>query len=234
MDVLRQDVYPLEMPDDLSGVAALAEPVRRKLYDAVCSADEAVSREQAAREVGVPVHTAKFHLDKLVDEGLLEVEYRRLTGRTGPGSGRPAKLYRRADRELAVSLPARQYDLLSRILAAAVATATATGKPVAEVAASVARSEGRRFGAGHSSRSRSQLRRLADALAAGGYEPRVVDGTMELRNCPFHRVAQQQTALVCGLNLEYVGGVCQGLGCHGVEAALEPAPGRCCVTAHAE
>ena len=231
MDVLRQDVYPLEMPDDLSGVAALAEPVRRRLYDAVCAADEALSREQAARTVGVPVHTAKFHLDKLVEEGLLDVEYRRLTGRTGPGSGRPAKLYRRADRELAVSLPARQYDLLSRILAVAVATATVTGEPVAEVAASVARAEGTRFGAGHSSRSRSQLRRLADALAAGGYEPRVVDGTLELRNCPFHRVAQEQTALVCGLNLEYVGGVCDGLDCQGVETALEPAPGRCCVRA---
>ena len=93
----------------------------------------------------------------------------------------------------------------------------------------MARAEGTRFGAGHSSRSRSQLRRLADALAAGGYEPRVVDGTLELRNCPFHRVAQEQTALVCGLNLEYVGGVCEGLDCHGVETALEPAPDRCCV-----
>ena len=97
----------------------------------------------------------------------------------------------------------------------------------------MARAEGARFGAGHSSRSRSQLRRLADALAAGGYEPRVVDGTLELRNCPFHRVAQEQTALVCGLNLEYVGGVCEGLDCQGVETALEPAPGRCCVTARA-
>ena len=95
---------------------------------------------------GVPVHTAKFHLDKLVDEGLLEVEYRRLTGRTGPGSGRPAKLYRRADRELAVSLPARQYDLLSRILASAVASATTSGEPVVDVAAAVARTEGARFG----------------------------------------------------------------------------------------
>ena len=95
MDVLRQDVYPLEMPDDLSGVAALAEPVRRRLYDAVCAADEAVSREQAARRVGVPVHTAKFHLDKLVEEGLLEVEYRRSpdapAGLGTPGQALPAR-----------------------------------------------------------------------------------------------------------------------------------------------
>jgi predicted ArsR family transcriptional regulator len=216
---------------DLAGVAALAEPVRRLLYDVVARADDAVSREQAAKQAAVPVHTAKFHLDRLVEEGLLEVEFRRLTGRTGPGSGRPAKLYRRTDRELSVSLPVRQYDLLSRILAAAVATATASGEPVADVAASVARAEGARFGARHSSRGRSDLARLADALASGGYEPRVVDGTLELRNCPFHRVAQEQTVLVCGLNLEYVGGVCDGLGCHHVETALDPAPDRCCVRA---
>jgi predicted ArsR family transcriptional regulator len=224
------------MPDeprgDLDGVAALAEPLRRRLYDVVAGAEDAVSREQAAHHTGVPVHTAKFHLDRLVDEGLLEVEYRRLTGRTGPGSGRPAKLYRRADRELSVSVPARQYDLLSRILATAVADATASGRPVAEVAASVAHDEGSRFGAAHPARARSGLTSLAGALETAGYEPRLVDRRLELRNCPFHRVAQEQTALVCGLNLEYVGGVCAGLGCEGVETALEPAPDRCCVTAH--
>lgn len=226
---------PPESPNDhdLAGVAALAEPVRRQLYDVVAGADTAVSREQAAQGAGVAVHTAKFHLDRLVDEGLLEVEYRRLTGRTGPGSGRPAKLYRRSDRELAVSLPARQYDLLSRILAKAVAAATASGEPVADVAATVARDEGTRFGRRHPSRVRSELRRLAGALVAGGYEPRVADGRLALRNCPFHRVAQEQTDLVCGLNLEYVDGVREGLGCAGVETSLDPVPGGCCVTARA-
>jgi predicted ArsR family transcriptional regulator len=219
-------------PDrDLHGLATLAEPLRRRLYDVVARADDAVSREQAAQQVGVPGHSAKFHLDKLVDEGLLEVEYRRLTGRTGPGSGRPAKLYRRADRELSASVPSRQYDLLSRILANAIASATSSGAPAAQVAAEVAREEGARFGEAHRSRSRSQLQRLADALSAGGYEPRLDGRALQLRNCPFHRVAQEQTALVCGLNLEYVSGVCDGLGCDRVEAELDPAPDRCCVRA---
>jgi predicted ArsR family transcriptional regulator len=216
---------------DLLGVAALAEPLRRRLYDVVARADDYVSREHAAKQAGVAVHTAKFHLDKLVEEGLLEVEYRKLTGRTGPGSGRPAKVYRRSDRELSVSLPARQYDLLSRILATAVAAATESGEPVNRVAAAVARAEGSRFGASHSSRARSDLARLSEALAAGGYEPQEVEGTLQLRNCPFHRVAQEQTELVCGLNLEYVAGVCDGLGCAGVQPELDPSPERCCVTA---
>ena len=109
------------MADELSRqaarIGALAEPVRRELYEYVVAQREAVSREQAADGVAVPLHTAKFHLDRLVGEGLLETEYRRLTGRTGPGAGRPAKLYRRAERELTVSLPERRYDLAGEILA---------------------------------------------------------------------------------------------------------------------
>src|SRR5688500_4690982 len=101
-------------------LGALADPVRRALYRFVVSQHEAVSRDQAADGVEVPRHTAKHHLDRLVDEGLLVTEFRRLTGRTGPGAGRPAKLYLRADREVAVSLPHRRYDLAGHVLAGAV------------------------------------------------------------------------------------------------------------------
>lgn len=238
---MSQENYPLEVSpespaathpvDDLDGVAALGEPIRRRLYEVVVAAPHATGREEAARLAGVPVHTAKFHLDRLVEEGLLEVEFRRLTGRTGPGSGRPAKLYRRADREIAVTLPPRQYDLLSRILARAVVTATATGAPVAEVAAEISRGEGAQAAAAAATEEQgSSLDRLGRALAPVGYEPHLVDGRLELANCPFHRVAQEQTALVCGLNLSYVNGVCDGLGCRDLTPRLDPGSGRCCVT----
>ncbi len=217
---------------DVSGIAALAEPVRRDLFDFVARSRTAVSREQAAEGLGIPTHTAKFHLDRLVDEGLLEVEFRRLTGRTGPGSGRPAKLYRRTDRELAVTLPERHYDLLSRILAKAVAEATATGEAVGTIVSRVARDEGTAWGAAlDESLGSEELDRLATALAAGGYEPWIEEQTMFLRNCPFHRVAQEQTELVCGLNLEFVSGVATGAGCAGVTTRLDPGDERCCVSA---
>lgn len=218
------------MDPDLLGIAALAEPVRRALYEYVAQARDAVGREEAAAGVGVPAHTAKFHLDRLVEEGLLEVEYRRLSGRTGPGSGRPAKLYRRTDREFAVSLPERHYDLLSRILASAVANASTSESPVSEVAARVAHEEGQRLGATRPA-GPDELASLADTLASSGYEPVMSDDTLLLANCPFHRVAQEQTELVCGLNLEYVAGVADGMGCRGVQTALEPEAGRCCVSA---
>src|SRR4051794_14175030 len=103
-----------------AGIGALADPARRELYRFVAAAAGPVSRDQAAAGLGLPRHSVKFHLDKLVEEGLLETEYRRVSGRRGPGAGRPAKLYRRSARQLEVSLPERHYDLAGRILAGAI------------------------------------------------------------------------------------------------------------------
>ncbi len=240
MSFFRQDPYLLEVtsPDDtcdaqdIRSVAALAEPVRRQLYETVATAPGAISREQAAAAIGVPAHTAKFHLDRLVDEGLLEVEYRRLTGRTGPGSGRPAKLYRRTAREIALSLPARQYALLSVILAKAIAQAD--GEPVLEVAERVAEDEGERWGRDQEPTDAGDLERVATALCTTGYEPRMTDDALELRNCPFHQAAVEQTELVCGLNLAFVTGVCRGLDAASAHPDLKPASGRCCVVVAVE
>ena len=110
----------------LRSVASLAEPVRQTLYRFVVERSQPVSREQAASGVGVAHHVAKFHLDKLEEDGLLEVEYRRPAGRTGPGAGRPAKFYRRAARDIAVSLPERRYELPGRLMAEAITASTAS------------------------------------------------------------------------------------------------------------
>ena len=184
----------------------------------------------------MPGHTAKFHLDRLVDDGLLDVEFRRLSGKTGPGAGRPAKLYRRSRRQIALSLPQRSYDLLSTILARGVEEAVAEGTSVGDVTARVAREEGQQLGAAAAREvpEGDELRRLAWSLQPHGYEPRIEDGRMVLENCPFDKVARDHTDLVCGLNLEFVGGVADGLGCAGLAVSLEPSPGRCCVSARRE
>ena len=166
-----------------------------------------VSRDQAAAGAGVPRHTAKFHLDKLVADGLLETEFRRLTGRRGPGAGRPAKLYRRSPREVAVTLPPRRYELAAQIMAAALDRG---GAP--EALAAAAADVGRRAGA---------------TLESLGYEPHERAGVVELLNCPFHALAREHTALVCGMNLHLVGALLAG---SDRRVVLDPAPGRCCVT----
>jgi predicted ArsR family transcriptional regulator len=221
------------MSDQLSkqaaGIGALAEPVRRDLYLFVVGAADAVSREQAAEGAGVPLHTAKFHLDRLVDEGLLDVEFRRLSGRTGPGAGRPSKLYRRSDAELSVSLPERRYDLAGRILAAGVERVGADGGDVQESVRRAAHEEGRATGMAAGDDADTASGRVASVLSEHGYEPRARADDLVLANCPFDSLAKEHTALVCGMNEAFVGGVLDGLGCAGLAARLDPEDGLCCV-----
>ncbi|WP_235532497.1 MULTISPECIES: helix-turn-helix transcriptional regulator [unclassified Nocardioides] len=221
----------VDLAGQASSIGALAEPVRRALYEYVATQADPVSREQAASAVDVPAHTAKFHLDKLVDEGLLETEFRRLSGRTGPGAGRPSKLYQRSAREFAVSLPERHYDLVGHILASAVEQA-ARGTSLDDALSSAATEHGRVDGQSAESGVEDPLDRLAETLSGRGYEARREDDTVTLANCPFDSLAKQHTELVCGLNRDYVQGVADGLGCTGVEACLEPEDGLCCVKSH--
>jgi predicted ArsR family transcriptional regulator len=217
-----------EQPDPIARVAALDEPTRRRLYDYVVRARTPVGRDEASEATGVARATVAFHLDRLVDEGLLDVVHRRISGRTGPGAGRPAKLYLRSSEEVEVSLPQRRYELIGEVLAGALEDSGATGAPPFDAAAERAADVGHR------------IARTADTddpvavLEAQGFEPRVEEGTVRLGNCPFHHLAQQHTDLVCGMNLHLVGGLLDELGASGYTARLRPSPDNCCVVLEAD
>ena len=219
---------------DLSAIGSLQDSVRRSLYRYVVSQQGEVSREQAAAGVGIQRQLAAFHLDKLVDAGLLETTYRRLSGRTGPGAGRPAKLYRRSSSEHSVSLPPRQYDLAAELLATAVEEAG--DRPARAALTEVADRFGRRLGeelrirlGSRASRER-RLTALSDSLDTYGYEPRREAGAVRLANCPFHALAESHRELVCGMNLSLVKGVVEGMEAEDLQPCLDPRPGECCVT----
>lgn len=199
--------------------------------ESVVAQPDAVGRDEAATALDLATHKAKFHLDRLVDDGLLSTEFRRLSGRTGPGAGRPSKLYRRAETAFDVSLPPRRYDLVGAILAAGVER-TAAGENLDAALADTARAEGLALGSGAATGT-ADLHRVAEVLASQGYEPRVDDAAVVLANCPFDDLAQRHTDLVCGLNVAFVQGVTDGVGCAGARALLEPDAGRCCVTVRA-
>lgn len=223
-----------QLAKDVRGIGALAEPVRRELYLYVCAQPAAVGREQAAEATGVPLHKAKFHLDKLEAEGLLQTEFVRLSGRRGPGAGRPAKLYRRVDREIAVSLPGRAYELAGQLLAEAVAESAATGAPVLEALSRAAEAHGRAMGAArpvHSApRDASEALELAcRALTDHGYEPRRLPDRVELANCPFHALAKTHPQMVCGMNHALLRALTDTLAPGRLVCDLEPAADRCCV-----
>lgn len=220
----------MELGRQAAGIGVLADATRRALYEYVVAHPGPVGREQAAAAVGLPLHRASFHLDRLVAEGLLEAEFRRLSGRTGPGAGRPSKLYRRADREFSVSLPERRYDLVGDILAAAV-TRAAGGSSLEQALDDCAREEGLEVGGSAADRDDAgSLASLAEVLATQGYEPRVERDAVVLANCPFDSLARKHTSLVCGLNESFVQGVADGLGCPAT-ACRAPSPERCGVPA---
>jgi predicted ArsR family transcriptional regulator len=230
---------PAGEPDRLAAIASLGEPTRRSLYDHLVAAGDWVSRDQAADAVGLERGTAAHHLDRLAADGLVEIDYRRLSGRTGPGAGRPAKLYRRARRDFQVSLPPRDYELAGNLLAEAADRSTTEGIDITSALAEAARAKGQRLAQQVHTRLRGRpaargqtgRRRLVlEVLEEHGYEPRPSDGgTVVLENCPFHRLARQHTQLICGMNLGLLDAAIEGVGETGLDARLEPEDGRCCV-----
>ena len=221
----------MDLGAQAAGIGTLADETRRALYEYVAAQPDPVGREQAATALGLAMHNAVFHLDRLVAHGLLDVEYRRLSGKTGPGAGRPSKLYRRAADEFSVSLPPRRYDLVGDILAAAVARAE-DGVPLDQAVRECARREGLAAAQAQDLDRAGVFENLAQILGNQGFEPKVDDGEMLLANCPFHALAQKHTELVCGLNQAYVQGAADGLATD-LAACLEPEPGRCCVRVRA-
>ncbi|MGB3603882.1 MAG: helix-turn-helix domain-containing protein [Gordonia sp. (in: high G+C Gram-positive bacteria)] len=208
--------------DEIAAVSALDEPTRRRIYDFVCPKRDAVSRDDVSNELGIPRQTAAFHLEKLADAGLLAVEFARRTGRSGPGAGRPSKLYRRANIEVAVQLPERAYDIAGGLLAQAVEESDRTGESPRACLARNAQQRGRELDLPEGASDEE----LMVALAEWGYEPRIEGDDIVLVNCPFHALAQQHTGLVCGMNLDLLSGALDG---SSERARLEPHDGYCCV-----
>ncbi|MGW7261317.1 helix-turn-helix transcriptional regulator [Streptomyces sp. NPDC054834] len=240
--------------EDIDAIATLQDPVRRRLYEYVAAQGREVGRNEAAEAIGVARTLAAHHLDRLAGAGLLESGSRRLTGRSGPGAGRPAKVYTRARTERAVSLPARDYRTAAELLAEA---AEQAGLDAGLCAAARRRGEALRGSAAPC----GGLEEAMKMLAARGYEPHLEDaedaedaddtqdsagvqgaegagGTtgaaarvVRMRNCPFHAVAERFPPLVCGMNLALLEGL---LGTDGpVHARMDARPGECCVVIEA-
>lgn len=222
----------MEMPRvllELEALAALREPNRRRLYEYVERQPRAVSRDEAAKAVGISRALAAFHLDKLVGLGLLRAEYRRLSGRSGPGAGRTSKLYQRSRHQFAISLPRRSHELLARLLAESSNTRARISPDIGP-----AREYGRSLG----SRARKRIRRHAEparllecveaVLESLGFEPyRASPNVVRLRNCPFDPLSRVYTPLICGVGQAIFSGIVQGVGAD-LRVGRDEQADRCC------
>lgn len=210
-------------PAVLAALSNLDDPLRRKLYEYVTESDTPVSREQGAAAAGISRTLAAYHLDKLAEADLVTVSYQRPPGRGGPGAGRPAKFYARATKEMAVSVPPRDYELLARLL---VSSVERDDSGTVRAAVHEAAREAGKHAATNANGD------LLTALRSCGYLPHVADGCIRLRNCPFHLVAQNHRDLVCGLNLRLVEGAITASTHPEARAELSPQPDQCCVVVH--
>jgi len=216
---------------DLASLSYLDDRVRGRLYAFVSGRTEPVGRDEAATAVGIGRALAVYHLDKLVESGLLTASYRRPSGRGGPGAGRPAKVYSRSGAEFMVTVPPREYELAARLLVQAVA-ADCSGRTRAAL-----HDAAWQLGAGLCKRHRtddapgdSQRLALESVLSEHGFEPWHDDaGTVRMRNCPFRRLAERQPEVVCDMNLALIQGLVAGVGAEGLKPVLDPEPGHCCV-----
>jgi predicted ArsR family transcriptional regulator len=217
----------------LARLSAFGEAQRRALYAVVAREPRAISRDEAAAAVGISRPLAAYHLDRLVDDGLLEVRFERRTGRSGPGAGRPAKVYQRSAVAVELSVPTRDYRFIAELLANAVERA-ASG--IAQSALKDVANEAGALSVGNVSTEESDnqtdgLTDLRRTLGERGYEPYDNDGELRLRNCPYHRLAEDHRDLVCTANLAFIGGMAEHLGLgQALRMRLDPKPGECCVS----
>ena len=226
---------------EIASISALDDPIRLKLYRVLINAGDWINRDQAASALGIARHVAKFNLDKLEEDGLLDVEYKRPSGRQGPGAGRPTKYYRRSSREISVTLPERHYDFAGTLLARAIVESTERGTPIVDALHKSARTAGKSIATEVVDRvgfksSQSKIysteerieEKIVEVLAEHGYEPKRDPEGISLLNCPFHSLAQEFTPLVCGMNEDLIDSLLEELPTE-LHALLQPEAGRCCV-----
>jgi predicted ArsR family transcriptional regulator len=214
--------------EGIETAAALTDPVRRRLYDLAVEAVGPIGRDEAAAVAGIGRSLAGYHLDQLVEDGLLEASYARRGGRSGPGAGRPAKFYAPAPVEVTVQLPPRDDTFVAHLLATAIET---DGSGVAREALRVAtRAAGRALGWAFEDGTTDAM---VEALEARGYSPLSTEEGIRLRNCPFHHLVDNHTDLVCSLNADLLGSAAEA-GKVGFVAVLDPQPGMCCVVLRPE
>jgi len=221
------------LEERIAAFASLADPTRRRLYLYAISRPEGAGRDEAAEAVGITRALAAFHLDRLTSDGLLVAEYRRLTGRTGPGAGRPAKIYRRSPKDLSFSVPQRNYELLARVLVEALTSGDEPSEALGDSAKALGRNIGARARAQAGPRP-SRRRLLAAGCAAldeCGFAPAMdTYGCIELANCPFRPLSHEYTDLVCHANQALMAGFIAELGLEGYAAVLRRHTDTCCVS----
>jgi predicted ArsR family transcriptional regulator len=228
--------------------ALLVSPVRRRIVDTltglpVFSGDQTTNRAtgltagEVGERLGLHVTSARFHLEQLVDAGVLSATFHR------HGTGRPQKRYA-AVPDRAPAQRDDAYRMLAELLTEALAqpdggalSPEAAGARWAQ--AHVGRLSGSEGAELPQARTPGEwlakVGRLLDLLESWGYEPtvRTTDhgrtAEVALARCPFLTLAQTHTEVVCAAHAGLIRGALHVFGEPEAEVQIEPfaLPGVC-------
>lgn len=217
-------------PQKIDALDALGQPQLRQALLYARSHPTAVTARDLASGLGLPVSVARFRLERLAAAGLLTPHFEHRSGRSGPGSGRPAKAYTVTPETTSIEFPERHYERLLQLLVDALPQ-----RGRAERLRRIGAGFGRELAAaGRLRRARSvpaALREVCSALGRAGYHASVAEaspagGVIETRTCPLRPfvvrdpgawpldVGMWQGLLGEALPDEHATVTCNAAGCH--------------------
>lgn len=195
--------------------SSLGDPTRRGIYIAVREAPEPATASQIADLFSIHPNVARHHLDRLAEDGYLEITRKRPPGKSGPGAGRPAKCYTATTKEIELHFPARRYDLLSELLVRVIEHIDPGN--LSEIAAMVGREYGKEIadeiGVPDESGFDMAVSAVARAMTGMGFTTDSDADTRRLltSHCPFAATAAKHPEVVCSLDRGIVSGLMEGL-----------------------
>jgi predicted ArsR family transcriptional regulator len=195
---------------------------RTEVLEQLRDAAAPCSVAQVAEDTGLHVNTARFHLDALATQGLVE---RRSEASGVPG--RPRILYSAR----AGQPGTRSFRLLGQMLSGLVAELDPHGSASAELGRTWGRALVRRVADGGDQvgevEDEPALQRLDEMLDEVGFAPTTSpgeDGGVEVRlhQCPFLEVATERSEVVCAVHRGLMEGALTELGAPYAVAELRP------------
>jgi predicted ArsR family transcriptional regulator len=190
---------------------------RERILALLRSADHPMAVADVAKETGLHLNTARFHLDGLVEDRLAE-----RTSESRDAPGRPRILY-------TADGPApgpRSYGLLAEMLTGLIASLDHAGAAAMEAGQAWGRHLVERTAPFERVDAAEAVARLNRVLEAIGFEPETHEkskGTeIRLHHCPFREVAAKHTDVVCSLHLGLMQGALRELNAPLEATSLEP------------
>lgn len=195
---------------------ALGDPTRRAIYIAVRESPEPLTTSKVAELFDLHPNVARHHLDRLADDGYLQISHHRPAG--GPGAGRPAKCYEATAKEVSVHFAPRRFEMLTEMLLEVLEDLGPEN--VAEVAERVGREYGSKLaaeiGAPDDPGYDGAVQAVATAMTGLGFsvDPDVPGQRLLTSHCPFGETATSHPEVICSLDRGIVAGMFGALSFH--------------------